>query len=127
MPTSPDRTRLSLFYPAWYLTGSGLSMLLSPEWTLRMLGSTGHYEPWFVRMSGLYVVGLAVFVVLTIRHRLTVLYPAIIGVRVFFCAAYVAFFVMTGDPFFLAVLAVVGAGLVASSVSFGLDRRAMAR
>ena len=63
----------------------------------------------------------------TIRHDIAAIYPTLIGVRVVFCAAYVVLFAQTGDPFFLVVLAIVGAGLVASSLSYALDRRGSRR
>jgi hypothetical protein len=121
--TRRDRMRLSLFYVTGYLTMSGLGFVFAPRLTLDMMFSTGHYDLPIVRMCGLFIIGLAVFVVQTIRHRIVVLYPAIIGVRVIFCVGYVVLYAQTGDPFFLAVLGVVGAGLLASVVCTVLDRR----
>lgn len=121
-----DRTRLSLFYVASYLITSGLGMTFTPQLTLDMMFSTGHYESTFVTMCGLFILGLAAFVIQVIRHRLAVLYPTIIAVRVGFCAGYVVLYEHTRDPFFLAVLGIVGAGLLLSSVCFALDRRAAA-
>jgi hypothetical protein len=118
-----DLTRASLFYVASYLVSSGLAMTLSPQLALDMLGSNGHYETTFVQMCGLFVIGLAALVIQTIRHRLVVLYPTIIGVRVAFCCGYVVLYERTRDPFFLAVLAIVGLGLLLSSVCFVIDRR----
>src|ERR1044071_6393279 len=118
-----DRVRTTLYYPAFYLTGAALGMMLWPRLLLRMMLATGDYDLAFVRMCGLFVFGLAVFVILTIRHRLAVLYPAIIGVRVVFCTGYVILYAQTHDPFFMTTLAMVGAGLVASSIAHTLDRR----
>ncbi len=118
-----SRTRLSLFYVVTYLTISGLGLTIAPELTLRLLFSNGHYEPAAMRFAGLFILGLAAIVTQVIRFRIDVLYPTLIGVRVFFCAAYVALYGATRDPFFLSVLGVVGLGLVASSVSFVVDRR----
>jgi len=119
----PDRMRLSLFYVASYLVTSGLGMTFAPDLTLRLLFSTGTYETTFVQMCGLFVIGLAVFVIETIRRRIHGLYPAIIGVRVVFCIGYVVLYLRTRDPFFLAVLGTVGFGLVLSTVCIALDRR----
>ena len=118
-----DRMRLSLFYVTGYLVTSGLGMTFAPQLTLDMMFATGTYELVFVQMCGLFVIGLAAFVIQTIRHRLTVLYPVIIGVRVVFCTGYVVLYLRTRDPFFLAVLGVVGFGLVLSVVCTALDRR----
>jgi len=118
-----DRTRLSLLYPATYLTTSGLGMLFAPQLLLDASLSTGRYELTFVRMCGLFVLGLAAFVIQTFRHRLTALYSTIIGVRVVFCTGYVVLYTHTRDPFFLLVLAMVGTGVLASSICYALDRR----
>jgi len=118
-----DRTRISLFYVAGYLLWAGVGMTLFPRLLLDMMFATGSYELVFVRMCGLFVLGLAGFVIQTIRLRLRVLYPTIIAVRVVFCAGYVVLYAQTRDPFFLSVLAIVGGGLVASSICYLLDRR----
>jgi hypothetical protein len=118
-----SRMRLSLGYVVTYLVTSGTGLLVAPQWTLRMLFSNGHYDSTGMQFAGLFILGLAAIVAQVIRHNLVALYPTLIAVRVGFCAAYVAFYATTGDPFFLAVLATVGLGLVASIVSFTLDRR----
>jgi hypothetical protein len=124
-PKGPlPRTRLSLLYVAGYLTSSGLAMAFAPRLALEMMFATGDYEPTFVRVSGFFILGLAAFVIQAIRHRLAVLYPTIILVRVGFCAGYVALYAQTRDPFFLAVLGIVGFGLALSSACYALDRRA---
>lgn len=115
--------RLSLFYIATYLTIAGIGMTFMPRFTLTTLFSNGDYDVTFVRMCGLFVIGLAGFVIQTIRYRLVQLYPTIIGVRIVFCVGYVVLYVQTRDPFFLSVLAIVGSGLVASAVLFAIDRR----
>src|SRR5215813_3307842 len=112
-----DRMRATLFYVAFYLTGAGLGMTFAPRLTLDMMLSNGDYDLTFVRMCGLFVIGLAAFVIQTIRHRLAALYSTIIGVRVVFCAGYVILYAQTKDPFFLTTLGVVGTGLVASSIA----------
>lgn len=117
-PRAVDRTRLTLFYPALYLSGSGLGLIFFPGLSLRLFLSNGNYDRTFVQVSGLFVLGLAILVIQTIRHRLTALYPAIIGVRVIFCTGYVYFYLRTGDPFFLVTLAMVGVGLLASAICF---------
>ncbi len=112
----------SLYYVASYLTGAGLGLLFAPELTLRLLQSNGAYPAPIARMCGLFVLGLAAFVIQVIRLRLTALYPTIVLVRVGFCIAYVVIYVQCGDPFFLVTLAVVGAGLIASLVGLAATR-----
>jgi hypothetical protein len=118
------RTRRSLWYPAAYLTGSGLGLAIAPQFTLRMLASNGSYDSTMVRFAAVFILGLAFLVIQTIRLGVDALYPTLIAVRVGFCACYVALYADTRDPFFLVVLGVVGAGLVASSISYAADRRA---
>lgn len=119
-----DRTRWSLFYVATYLTTAGIGLTFMPRFTLDMLLSNRSYDLAIVRMAGLFCLGLAGFVIATLRYRLAVLYPTIIGVRVVFCAGYVVLYRMTGDPFFLTTLGIVGTGLVLSTIGFVLDMRA---
>ena|SRR5687767_7391283 len=116
-----DRMRLSLFYPATYLVVSGAGLTFAPRVTLDMMFSTGDYNIAMVQMCGLFILGLAAIVIATIRHRLTALYPTLIGVRMLFCAGYVVLYDRTYDPFFLAVLGIVGFGLIVSCVSYALD------
>ena len=121
-----SRTRRSLWYPAMYLTGSGSALAIAPQWSLSVLGSNAHYESAMVRFAAVFILGLAALVIQTIRLGLDAMYPTLIAVRVGFCAAYVALYADTGDPFFLVVLAVVGAGLVASAASYAIDRERVA-
>jgi uncharacterized protein YjeT (DUF2065 family) len=120
---SRTRTRLSLFYVAFYLTNAGLGLTFAPELSLRMLQSNAHYDATAMRFAGLFIVGLAMIVIQIIRLRLDALYSTLIVVRIVFCTAYVVLYVQHGDPFFLVTLAIVGLGLVASSVSYVLDSR----
>ena len=110
----------SLYYVASYLTGAGLGLVFAPELTLRVLQSNGAYPAPIVRMCGLFVLGLAAFVIQAIRLRLTQLYPTLVLVRVGFCIAYVVIYLQCRDPFFLITLSVVGAGLLASLVGLAL-------
>ena len=113
-----ERVRKTLFYPATYLTGAGIGMLVAPELYLRGMLSAVDYEPAMVQMCGLFLLGLAMFVILTIRHRLTMLHGPIIGIRVVFCTGYVVLYLQTGDPLFLTTLGVVGTGVIASSIAW---------
>jgi hypothetical protein len=122
MNTSLRRTRVSLYFPAIYLVVAGVNFTLFPTLALRLLFSTGQYERPFIELCGLFLLGLAVLVIQTIRFRLAALYPTLIGVRAFFCVGYLMLYGQTRDPMFLSLLAIVGSGLLASMVCFATDR-----
>ena len=122
MSTSLSRTRASLYIPAMYLVVAGVGFIRFPTFMLRLLFSTGHYEPVFIELCGVFLLGLAVLVIQTIRFRLAALYPTLIGVRVFFCVGYIILYGQTRDPLFLSLLAIVGSGLLASMICFAKDR-----
>ena len=105
-----------------YLVVAGVGFILFPTFTLRLLLSTGQYELIFIELCGLFLLGLAVLVIQTIRFRLAALYPTLIGVRVFFCVGYIILYGQTRDPLFLSLLAIVGSGLLASMICFAKDR-----
>lgn len=117
------RTNLSLIYVASYLLGSGIFLLVAPHLALRLLLSTGDYGPILPRLAGLLLLGLGILVVQIIRHHVSTLYLTTLGVRVVFCVGFVALYALSGDPLFLVLLAVVGIGVLATSVSYVLDRR----
>ena len=122
MSTSLSRTRVSLYFPATYLVAAGIGSILFPTFTLRLLLSTGHYEPVLIELCGLFLLGLAIIVIQTIRFRLATMYPTLMGVRVCFCGGYVMLYGQTHDPMFLSLLAIVGAGLLTSLICFARDR-----
>ena len=117
------RTRLSLFYLAGYLIPSGLLLLLAPRFSLKLLFSNGEYGDVLPRLAGTLLIGLGILIVQIIRLRLDMLYTTVIGVRVFFCAAFLVFYFLSQDPLFLVLLAVVGFGLVLTTISYLLDRQ----
>ena len=82
----------------------------------------GDYDDVFPRFAGALTLGLGVLVIQTVRHRIAVLYPALIWVRVFFCACYLALFLQTRDPFFLAMLGLVGSGAILTAIAYLRDR-----
>ena len=127
MSTSFSRTRVSLYFPAMYLIVAGISFILFPMVTLRLLFATGHYECVFIELCGLFLLGLAVLVIQTIRFRFAAIYPTLIGVRVLFCVGYVTLYAQTRDPFFISLLAIVGSGLLASVICFAQDRAEQVR
>lgn len=118
------KTRLSLLYVVLYLSTTGLALLVAPMESLQLLGSTGHYEPVMTRSLGTFMVALSVIVLQIVRHKVDVLYPTTIGVRVFFLSAFAFLYVQTRDPLFIVILGVVGFGFVLTSLAFLADRRA---
>ena len=117
------RTNLSLIYVASYLLGAGIFLLIAPGLALQLLLSTGDYGPILPRLVGLLLLGLGILVVQIIRHRVSALYLTTLGVRAVFCIGFVVLYALSRDPLFLALLAVVGIGVLGTSVSYVLDRR----
>jgi len=118
------KTRLSLLYVVFYLSTTGLALLVAPMDALALLGSTGHYEPVMTRGVGTFMVALSAIVLQIVRHKVDVLYPTTLGVRVFFLAAFAALYAETRDPLFLVILGVVGFGFALTSLAYLADRRA---
>jgi len=113
-----NRTRLSLYYLCSYLLIGGLVLLFFPKEGLRLLLSNGDYGDVFPRVAGMLLTGLGMTVFGIIRARAEALYPATLLVRAFFLACFSAFFLMTRDPFFLVLLAIVGFGFVLTGVTY---------
>jgi uncharacterized protein YjeT (DUF2065 family) len=117
------RTNLSLIYVASYLLASGIFLILEPGVALRLLLATGDYGEILPRLAGLLLLGLGIIVVQIVRHRISVLYPTTLGVRLVFCVGFVALYIMSRDPLFLILLVVVGIGILGTSISYVLDKR----
>jgi hypothetical protein len=75
------------------------------------------------RLTGVLLIGLAMFVLQIIRYRVVALYATTLAVRVVFCGGFIALYVLSRDPLFLVLLAVVGLGVLATSASYILDSR----
>ena len=119
-----NRTRLSLFYLGSYLVAIGVALLLAPRATLMILQSNGDYGDVFPRLAGMLMSGLGLAIFSIIRARSQQQYPATLVVRVYFMICLVAFYVMTSDPFFLVLLAIVGLGFALTLGSYLADRKA---
>ena len=117
------RTRVSLFYLAGYLIPAGLLLLLAPTFSTRLLLSNGNYGEVFPRPAGMLLIGLGLLVVQIIRLRLDQLYTTTVVIRLFFIVCLVVFYAMSGDPFFLVLVAIVGLGVIFTGISFYLDRQ----
>jgi thiol:disulfide interchange protein len=121
------RTNLSLVYVAAYLLGAGVALLLAPRLALQLLFSTGDYGEILPQLTGLLLLGLGILVVQIIRHRVAALYTTTLAVRLVFCVGFIVLYARSRDPLFLALLAVVGVGVLATGISYMLDRREAVR
>jgi hypothetical protein len=116
------RTRLSLFYLAGYLTFAGLALLLVPRFALQLLLSNGDYGEVLPRLAGMLLLGLAILITQIIRHRIEVLYPTTLVVRIFFLVVLAYLFLSSSDPFFLVVFGIVLLGVVFTGYSYLSER-----
>lgn len=117
----------SLYYPAFYLTTTGLALVLAPEVSLKLLFSTGHYGDVMPRMAGAVILALGMIVIQVIRQRAESMVPTLVAARVMLCTVWMGLYLYTRDPFFLIVFGVVAVGMVWTVVGLGLDRRAVSR
>ncbi len=118
------KTRLSLYYLATYLFFTGVGLLFAPQFSLKLLFSTGHYDNVFVEFTGAFMIAISIIVSQIIRHSITVLYPTTLVVRTFFMVVIVALYMQTHDPLFLVVLAVVSLGVLLTGIAFIAERNA---
>jgi len=117
------RTNRSLIYVAAYLLGAGIFLVLAPRLTLKLLLSTGDYGEILPRLAGLLFLGLGIIIVQIIRYRFAALYLTTLAVRAVFFAGFVWLYIMSRDPLFLVLLAVLGVGMLVTSVSYIVDKR----
>jgi len=116
-------TRLSLYYVVAYLAVAGLALLLVPNFALSLLLSNGNYGDVFPRFGGMTLIGIDILVFQIVRLRIEQLYMTTLIVRVFFLAVLVSLFVLSGDPFFLVVFAIVIVGVALTGYSYWRERR----
>ena len=117
------RTHLSLYYLAGYLLFAGVALVLTGQSVMRLLLSNGEYGDALPRLLGVVLLALGILVVQIIRHRLDVLYPTTLVVRLLILAVLAWLYASTSDPFFLVLIAIVGLGVVLTGASYLLDRR----
>ena len=117
------RTHRSLFFVTGYLIPGGLGLLVAPRMALKLLVSNGDYGDVMPRMVGMLMVVLGVILVQVVRHRLEVLYPTALAVRSGMLPILLSFYILSYDPLFLALLAIVGIGVIFTGVSYWLDLR----
>ena len=115
------RTRLCLCYVAGYLLITGLALLVAPEASLRLMGSAADYGDVMPRWVAMLSLALGALIGQVVRHRLKVLYPLGFFMPAAMLAGFVGLYLQSHDPLFLAVLAVVGVGVVLTGTSLLFD------
>jgi hypothetical protein len=120
------RTRLSLLYLAGYLVPAGVSLILLGNLPLDLLGSDHGYGGSITRVLGVVLLALGVLVIQMIRHRLEVLYPTTIVVRLAILTVLVVAYANKRDPVWLVLFVVVGIGALLTGISYLIDRRGRA-
>jgi peptidoglycan/LPS O-acetylase OafA/YrhL len=118
-------TRLSLYYVVAYLAVAGLALLLVPNFALSLLlsNNAAAYGDVMPRFVGKTLIGLVILVFQIVRLRLEQLYSTTLLVRIFFLTVLALLFVLSSDPFFLAVFAIVAVGVAVTGYSYLQERR----
>jgi len=118
-----EKTRLSLYYLASYLTVGGLGFFLFPETLLKIFLSNEIYPDAIVRLSGLLLLALGVLIIQLIRLKIEKLYPATLVARLIICTGLVFIYLDSRNPLFLVLLGIVGIGVIYTFISYQLDLR----
>ena len=121
-----EKTRLSLFYLAGYLIPAGLLLILIPREALKLLLSNGDYGDVFPRLAGTVLLALGILIVQIIRHRVAVLYPSTVMVRLVILGMLVFLYIYSSDPFFLVIAGIVAIGIVLTGVTYWRERQSTA-
>jgi hypothetical protein len=119
-------TRLSLYYVVAYLAVAGLSLLLVPQFALSLLLSNGSYGDVMPRFVGMTLIGIDILVFQIVRLGIEQLYPTTLAVRVFFLVVLAALFVLSSDPFFMVVFAIVAVGVALTGYAYLRERQTQA-
>jgi hypothetical protein len=116
------RTRRSLFYLAGYLFPTGLSLLLAPQWFLKLLFANHEYSDAFPQFAGSLLIGLGIVVVSVIRNGNPFFYRMTLIVRIPLWLCTLGIYLHTGETFFLAVLGVLGLGILITGSMYLSER-----
>lgn len=119
-------TRLTLWYVVAYLAVAGLALLLLPNFALTLLlsNNAASYGDVFPRFVGMTLIGLDILVFQIVRLRLEQLYSTTLLVRIFFVVVLVGLFVLSNDPFFLIVVAIIAVGVAMTGYAYLRERAA---
>lgn len=130
VPSSTDRlplTRISLYYLFTYLTLTGQSLMFFPVATLRLLQSNATNGHDMARFAGVLMLAIGLVVSQIIRHKLEVLYPATVAIRLVIWVYVAWLYQHSGNPFFTAVLVVLGLGILLTGSAYVTEARATMR
>ena len=122
-----SKTRLSLYYLVTYLSLTGLGLMFAPAHVMTMLMATGEYGDIMPRFVGILMLTLGLLVSQIIRLRVEAMYPVTVLVRLLIWFFVLWLYFRSGDPFFAAVLAVVGLGILLTGGIFLSERRRVPR
>ena len=117
------KTKGSLYYLASYLLIGGIGFLVLPNQMLKVFMSNGEYSDVMVRLVGLMLMSLGIFIVQLIRFQIEQLYSSTLLVRSIILSFLLAFYFVYKDPLFLVLFGIVGFGFVLTTTSFLLDRK----
>jgi hypothetical protein len=116
------KTRRSLFYLATYLTLTGLAMLFSPAWFLKLLFASHEYPGAFVQFSGILMIGLGIVVMNVIRYGSPVFYRATLMARIPMWLLILGLYFYTRETAFIVILGVLGLGIVITGSCYLAER-----
>ncbi len=116
------RTRRSLFYLAGYLFPTGLGLLLAPQWFMKLLFANHEYSDAFPQFSGALLIGLGIVVVNVIRYGNPLFYRMTLLVRIPIWLCTLVIYFQSRETFFLAVLGVLGLGIVITGSMYLSER-----
>jgi hypothetical protein len=122
MDTEMRKTRRSLYYLAGYLFPTGLCMILAPQWFLKLLFANHEYSDAFPQFSGALLIGLGIVVVTVIRYGNPIFYRMTLIVRITIWLCTVVIYLRSGERFFLAILAVLGLGILITGSMYLSER-----
>ncbi len=121
------KTRLSLYYLVTYLSLTGLGLMVAPAQVMAMLMTTGEYGDVMPRFVGILMLALGLLVSQIIRFRVEPMYPVTVLVRLLIWVFVLWLYLRSGDPFFAAVLGVVGLGILLTGGIYLAERRGAGR
>ena len=121
------KTRLSFTYLIGYLVLGGAGLVMAPDFGFQLLGAKGSYPTPLVRLLGAFLLALAVIVIQIVRHRIESLYRTTLLVRLPLVVTTLALYTQTRDPVFLSLAAIVGVGMVLTTLGMVTDDRARFR
>lgn len=90
---------------------------------MAILQSSGEYGDVFPRLAGMLMSGLGLSVLGMIRAHSLQQYPATLLIRAYFIVCIVTFYMMTYDPMFLVLTAIVGLGFALTLGCYVIDRK----